>query len=162
MPTNQPDPCHVCDSGRGELVDQLLWCGETYRAIVAELGWEPELWEDVKWHHLNGHVKDMQPTQFSVRMIRYFQKLEHAERRELEKSSDRQRPSVLDRADKGFRWGMDTIAKMSGLYVQGKGSKSAVSLLEQLAKDRPDLLKQLAKPAIEAQGTPVANGDEPA
>ena len=157
MPSKVPEPCLVCDSGKAEAVDQLLWAGDSYRLIATTLEWGPEAIDAIKWHHLNGHVKHFTLENYTIAMVRFSQENRNVKARELQKSSDRQRPSVLDRVDKNYRWMIDSLCRVEGLYSNNKNPKSILDALGDLAKLQPETVKRLQahQRPINTESTPV-------
>ncbi len=140
--------CEICQNEDLRLiVDGQLFAGHDKKEIAAELGREPEFANLVWYHYTNQHVRPCTRDNYTAMLITYMHDVRAVERRELQKSSERQRPSTLDRCDKGKRWALDTIAKFEGFFdhKQKRLPGEAQKLLEAVAAQQPEIIARIQR-----------------
>ena len=146
MPRIDPT-CPICaEEDLRTIVDSQLWNGHSPREVAQELDRGPEFAALAKYHLFNLHVREPTRDNYTLHLITYLQDARRTEQRELQKSSDRQKPSVLDRTDKAKRWTMEQIAKFEGFYDQksrrGLAGESQ-KLLEAVQSADPGIIQRI-------------------
>lgn len=146
LPAVVDSDCVVCQHPAREVVEQFLFIGYQYHEIPEEIGEPPEFRLAIRAHHIQRHIREVSREAYLMMLVRYTQDTRKLERRELEKSPERQNESRLKRCDDGRRWAIGMVARLEGYDRPQKGAPTSVkSLLEKIANEQPSLAHRITK-----------------
>jgi hypothetical protein len=152
---NDPN-CGVCGHVARDIIEQFLFIGFAYPEIPKEIGEPPEFAQEIRSHHFQRHVEvdSITPEAYTFMLVRYAQDVRFQERRELQKSSERQSESKLKRCDAGKQFVITRIAQLKGFdKVDRRVQRSAAQVLAEMIKSSPKLEHKIKAVTVNAGKT---------